>query len=312
MYPRAPAITVLAALLAAFAPAEARSQAAPPAIPFAPLEDKTLKDPDNPTKIFRVDFAEVEYRYPLSRADLMKITPENLQSLQQEQLDQIYARLSAGAIPEGPYSGDLFFAKGENLRARLEEIIGGIRGRVLGGIFDTVELGVQTLWKGKVFDRSGRVARTFVENLSVLRPLVDDPSTVPTAVIQRRGPLGVVVPRNTVWVLFPAKVFCGQSLLDGRRESIVIDYAFADEISGYRERPDYLMTRYGLNLRDEMRMVRPGLYLGRAYIGKMFLLNFVLYDRALMERDAAQFTSGAPVAEDCWPGEQLRTVGAKP
>ena len=30
-------------------------------------------------------------------------------------------------------------------------------------------------------------------------------------------------------LFFPAKVYCAQSLLDGRRESIVIDYAFSDE-----------------------------------------------------------------------------------
>ena len=30
-----------------------------PDIPFAPLLDESLKDPDNPTKVFRVDFARL-------------------------------------------------------------------------------------------------------------------------------------------------------------------------------------------------------------------------------------------------------------
>ena len=39
------------------------------------------------------------------------------------------------------------------------------------------------------------------------------------------------------FLLFPAKLYCGQSLLDGRRESVIIDYAFTDELPGYREIP---------------------------------------------------------------------------
>ena len=36
-------------------------------------------------------------------------------------------------------------------------------------------------------------------------------------------------------------------------------------------------------------MVRPGFYLGRAYAGKVFLLNFVLYNKAIAERDGPAF-----------------------
>ena len=54
------------------------------------------------------------------------------------------------------------------------------------------------------------------------------------------------------------------------QESIIIDYFYTDEIPGYRERPDFLAGRRGLQVRDEIRMVRPGFYLGRAYIGKIF------------------------------------------
>ncbi len=64
------------------------------------------------------------------------------------------------------------------------------------------------------------------------------------------------------FLLFPAKLYCGQSLLDGRRESVIIDYAFTDELPGYREHPDSLGGRKGLRIRDEIRMVRPGFYLG--------------------------------------------------
>ena len=97
--------------------------------------------------------------------------------------------------------------------------------------------------------------------------------------------------------VFPAKVYCGQSLLDGRRESIVIDHAFSDDIEGYRNKPDALAGRDGFMVREEIRMVRPGLYLGRAYMGRVFVANFVL-----ASEDPQQSTGQAK--EDCFVGAQ--------
>jgi hypothetical protein len=108
--------------------------------------------------------------------------------------------------------------------------------------------------------------------------------------------------------MFPARLYCGQSLLDSRRESVIIDYFYTDEIPGYRERPDFLAGRRGLQVRDEIRMVRPGFYLGRAYIGKIFLLNFTLYNKEIADRDGDAFTKGGQVKEDCWQGTQQRPV----
>ena len=59
---------------------------------------------------------------------------------------------------------------------------------------------------------------------------------------------------------------------------MIIDYAYNDEIPGYQEHPDALAGRNGLRIRDEIRMIRPGFYLGRAYANKIFLLNFILYN----------------------------------
>ena len=58
-------------------------------------------------------------------------------------------------------------------------------------------------------------------------------------------------------------------------------------------------------------MVRPGFYLGRAYVNKIFLLNFTLYNEDIAERDSAAFADGAAVPEDCWVGEQIRQAGAQ-
>jgi hypothetical protein len=280
-------------------------------IPFAPIEDNSIKDPDNPTKVFRIDFARVERDFPLSRADRAKITADDLATLSQEQADQLYARLTAGPIPNGPFRGNLFFARGDSLRTRLDEILGGVGGRIAGRKIEVVEALGRTLWKGKMFYREERVLRNFIEDAALLRLVVGNPATLMTATIPRADPLHVVIPNNRVWLLFPAKLFCGQSLVDSRRESVIIDYAYGDEIAGYRPSPDSLAGRNGLRVRDEVRMVRPGLYLGRAYANRMFLLNFTLYNAMTAERDAASFAAGAEIAEDCWPGEQIRQAGVR-
>jgi hypothetical protein len=304
----AAAAAAIACLLGGGFPAGA--QPAGVDIPFAPLEDAGLKDPDNPAKKFRVDFARVEHDHPLSRADLMKLTPDNIAALSQEHVDQIYSRLTAGPIPDGPYRGTLFFAQGDTLTARLEEILGGIPGRLADKTLDLMELVGGRLWKGKVFERSNGLLRNMIENRPYLVPLVDDVATVPRARIPRESALGRLF-TDDVWLLFPAKVYCGQSLLDGRRESIIVDYAYSDELPGYRKSPDSTAGRGGIKIRDEIRMVRPGLYLGRAYANKMFLLNFTLSSPDEANRQGAAFAAGAAVTEDCWPGEQARRTAAR-
>jgi hypothetical protein len=269
-----------------------------------------LKDPDNPSKRFRVDFARVENDFPLSRADLMKLTPENIASLSQEHVDQIYARLTAGPIPDGPYRGALFFAQGDTLTSRVEEILGGIPGRLPDRALELVEMFFARLWTGKVFDRDQRLLRNMIEDRPYLAPLVDDLATVPRARIPRDSALGRLF-SDDVWLLFPAKIYCGQSLLDGRRESIIVDYAYSDELPGYRASPDSTAGRGGIKIRDEIRMVRPGFYLGRAYANRMFLLNFTLFNPDEAGRQGAPFTAGGPVNEDCWPGEQLRRTAGR-
>jgi hypothetical protein len=304
-----PCTAVLAAALLVASPVAVSAQSTPPDIPFAPTVDTSLKDPDNPTKTFRVDFARVEHQFPLSRADLMKITPDNLVGLSQEQIDQIYGRITAGQIPDGQYLGNLFFARGESLRTRLEEIIGGLPGRLAGANVEVLETVGRSMWKGKVFDRNQRILRNMIEDIAALRGLVDNVDTVPTTTIPRGGALGRLIPRDRVWLLFPAKVYCGQSLLDARRDSIIVDYNYNDEIEGYRKSPDSLAGRGGLRIRDEIRMIRPGFYLGRAYANRAFLLNFTLYNPDIAERGG--LANAAPVTEDCWPGEQARTSAAR-
>ena len=58
-----------------------------------------------------------------------------------------------------------------------------------------------------------------------------------------------------------AKVYKGESWLD-HKECIVLDYSETSMIAGW--------------VRDEIRMVQPGLYLGKVYGGKQRLIDFAL------------------------------------
>lgn len=246
------------------------------------------------------DFARVEYEYPLAgtreaRADLALITPGYLEDLDQEHVDQIYARLGAGPIPDGAYDGELFFPRGISGKSRKAEIVGGLKGLVVQYKSAKLEALGGILWKGKVFYRDQRVLRNRIEDLRVLKPLIDGSlDSIPKIDVDQRD----------AWLMFPAKLFCGQSLLDGRRESVIIDYAYTDDIEGYRQRPDYLAGRRGFKVRDEIRMVYPGLYLGRAYLNRVFLLNFTLYNNDVADRDLPGWIETGVVNEDCEIGSQ--------
>ncbi|MGD2063635.1 MAG: hypothetical protein PVF51_08655 [Nitrospirota bacterium] len=250
------------------------------------------------------DFARVEHRYPLgstaeSRQELAKITPKYLGRLDQEKVDQIYARLTAGPIPDGPYDGDLFLPEGSSGKVRAAEIVGGLKGLIVRFKARKLEALGRILWKGKVFYRDEMVLRNRIEDLAVLAPLIDGPL---------RDVPKIEVDRKDAWLMFPARLYCGQSLLDGRRESIIIDYAFSDEIPGYREKPDFLASRRGFAVRDEIRMIRPGFYLGRAYLDRVFVLNFTLYNKEVAEAGLADWLKTGNTAEECWVGNQRLAV----
>jgi hypothetical protein len=261
-----------------------------PDIAFAPYGDDYASKPD---------FAQVEYEHPIPLKKLVKITPKYLAGLNQEELDQLYARLGSGPMPDGPFDGEIVFPRGSSGKLRAAEIIGGLKGLGVNFKGKMLETAGEALWKGKVFYRNEKVLRNRIEDLAVLRPVIGP------------GEIGKIdVDGKDAWLLFPAKLYCGQSLIDSRRESIIIDYAFTDEIHGYREKPDFLAGRRGLKVRDEIRMVRPGLYLGRAYMDHAFILNFVLYSKDIDKAGRAEFETGQ-IKDDCWSGTQKRVLAQR-
>lgn len=279
------------AALAAVATMSACTKPEPPNIGYAPY-DKGYQS--------KMDLAQVDYKYPIPPAELAKITPEYLAKLDQEQLDQLYGRLAAGPIPDGAFDGRILLPRGESGKFRLTELVGGFTGTLLHLKGLVIEDVGETLWRGKVFFRDERVLRNRIEDLSLLKKMG----------LVEGEPKKMQYGGKETWLLFPAKLYCGQSLLDARRESIIIDYFFTDEIPGYQESPDYLAGRRGLKVRDEIRMIRPGLYLGRAYLDKAFALNFTLYDKATDDKAREEFIKTGTVQQDCWPGTQTRQAAA--
>jgi len=233
------------------------------------------------------DVARLRTDYPLSDTDRLALTPGVFRALTQDQVDQIYQRLSSGAIPDGPFRGDLFFPRDRDGHARIRDLaepapalpllahIGTLRAEHLGRLF----------WKGKAFFRSQGILRNRIEDLAILKPIFDDAGSIPKMTFDGQ----------TTWLLFPAVVSCSTSRLDATRPSIVIDYSRGSEVEGFRAVPDKLAGPEGLNIRDEVRIVRPGLYLGRAYFGQRFALNFTLLDPTV----AAGSPSSTATQEDC-------------
>jgi hypothetical protein len=229
--------------------------AAPPVLRFAPegTEAATLRN-----------------AYPLSDTERLALTPDNLRALTQEQVDQIYARLSSGALPDGAFRGDLFFPRDRSGRARIRDLADPAPGLLAHVAALRAERLGRVLWKGKVFFREQKLVRNRIDDRLLLRPIIRDSDTIPKLTFDG----------ETTWLLFPARLSCGESRFDSTRPSIVVDYSEAPKLDGYRPVPDRLAGPDALNIRDEVRIVRPGFYLGRAYFGRRFALNFTLVDPA--------------------------------
>ena len=259
------------------------------------------------------------------RSELLKITEaKQLLQLNQEQLDQLYARLPTGAIPTGQFNGDAVIREDtiRNLEKSMFDPNDTYMGKLMATICNLVvgkekpksnlECLASMVWAGKQFyprDPSTNVVelRNAINNL-VAGPMGDllwGFGFIAKNRLQNPGPgeqkvVQQFAGKGTHYMLFPAHVYCGQSLLDSRRESIIIDYAYGRDFKPFYAGLDTLVGKEGFDIRDEVRLVRPGLYLGRAYIQKMFVLNFILENKD-------QIKAGTEWPKDeCWNGKNIR------
>lgn len=245
----------------------------------------------------KIDFAELERKFPIDKNALKSWTQDDLSKLNQEQLDQMYARLTAGPIPDGAYKGKIVFTKDGGLEGIAKQFFP--IDSLVHGKFVLVKKFGEFLWKGKHFYRQESVLRNLIEDSLPQRATIKAIAWGLLGTNPRFDQMvHTKVEGKDYLELFPSKLYCGQSLLDSRRESVIIDYAYGDTISGYNADIDFLATRDGLAVRDEIRMVRPGLYLGRAYMRQVFGLVFTLSNE--------QAAKAGDASEHCFTGTQPR------
>ncbi len=289
-----------------------------PGHPLRAADRSGAQGPGQSAKMFRVDFARVEQDFPLSRA-----RPDEDHAGEYRRPDPGGGRPALRPAdrrtdPRRPATcGDLFFARaddgegGDRLRTRLEEILGGIHGRVAGRSVEFLEELGRRLWKGKVFYRDERILRNIIENVVVLRPL----STTSTA----SGPPRCRAKAGSAAFSRPTRCGCCSrpSSIAGRacrRPSRIGDR----RLRLHRRRstatgavPDVLAGRGGLQIRDEIRMIRPGFYLGRAYTEPDVPAQLHPLQRGGRRARSRGLRAGDAVAEDCWPGEQARRTAVR-
>ncbi len=213
---------------------------------------------------WKIDFAEYEHAHPLTQEEVHSLLPENeidvgqkfrTAQWNQDAFDLLYAKLNAPQkLPEGFHKGAVIMPKDQTSDTLVSVL------SQMGVVADrpTLEKVMMRIWGGK----------HFLPNR--LEPVL------------KNRILGIL--------MFPAFLFYGESLLDGRKDSLIIDYAFADDLKDdkeaqYNDELDWLATRLGMGIRDEIRALQEpdpvggkrGFYLGRAYMKGFFALNFVLY-----------------------------------
>lgn len=268
----------------------------------------------------KIDFAKLEYSKRFRTADdakkfkefLWQLTPDDILKMDQEIADQLYARLTAGPIPDGAFFGKADMQKDSSFLHISERFLHVVK-------FDMAALkrAIANLWHGKVFYKNRRVLKNLIPRESVQSGDLDAlfpglPGGRKVKDLLGRSANAVPNPLKTteqVYEMFPAKLYCGQSLMDSRRESVIIDYAYSDTIQpDYNENPsiNFLASRHGMYIRDEIRMVHPGMYLGKAYVSRAFFLTFILNNPTVEAQYKGQTDWSS--MEECWSEKPLGAI----
>jgi hypothetical protein len=199
--------------------------------------------------------------------DAGQLTPAVVMQLDQPALDAVYAAAAPGPIPDGTYTATPFVPRPRANADATAELIARLPDDASHLPVAQVRAAAAALWRTRVFERGQHLVRARVDG--------SEP-------------------------MYPGRVQCARSLSDPDGAAILIDYTASDRLPGYREIPDAVTGRAGLRLREEMRALRPGLYLGRAYSSDTLVLNFVLYDDSILR---AERRAGDRVNEDCGAAE---------
>jgi len=197
-------------------------------------------------------------------ADTRQLTPADVLQLDQPGLDAAYAAAAPGPIPDGTYAAMPFVPPPRANADVTADLIARLPDDASNLPVAQVRAAAAALWRTRVFDRNQHLVRA-------------------------RG--------DGSGLMYPGRVECAPSIADPGGAAILIDYTASEHLPGYHEIPDAVTGRGGLRLREEMRALRPGLYLGRAYSGDTLVLNFVLYDDS---NPRAERSAGTAMNESFW------------
>jgi hypothetical protein len=100
-------------------------------------------------------------------------------------------------------------------------------------------------------------------------------------------------------------------LFDSRRESIIIDYFFTDEIPATRKTPIFSQAGEACACAMRSAWCAPASISAAPYLDRVFGLNFTLYNKAIAEKDGPAFVQTGQVKEDCWVGTQARAYATR-
>jgi hypothetical protein len=253
-------------------------------IPFvhnAEVEEKTYN--------LKASFADIENLAPLTTSQLSALKPNDFRNLTMEEFNQIYARIGSGPIPYGDYAGYVMqkpplynsikkrIFKQILLAKQFAELAKTVCGR------DGEDCLFEFIWKGKRFGAKNEMDQILAQ--TIFNPATSGLKGPRLSNLISKFPLLEKTLDFTeglfdkgAMTMFPMNTYCGLSQVDTRRESIITDAAFGDDfgLPTYIPLRDDVISRKGLNITEEYRMVRPGLYIGKVYTNKLFLFNVVL------------------------------------
>jgi hypothetical protein len=235
----------------------------------------------------KIDYAKLEELAPLSTANLAALKADDLRNLTMEEFNQLYARLSAGPMPLGDYSG--YILQKPPVYNAIKKRVLNQAGRFTSFIEKMVSYGCgrasedclfEFIWKGKRF-YPRNLETDEIQTRTTSNPISSGISKFTPDFVKKWIPTvagNAATDASDMFslTLLPMHVYCGISQVDARRESIITDGSFGDDFSPYIGLRDDIVTRKGLNISEEYRMVHPGLYIGKAYTNKLFLFNVAL------------------------------------
>lgn len=222
--------------------------------------------------LFKPDPAALEKKLPLLTQELAALQFEDFARFTQEEMDQIYLRLPTGVLQPGDYEGKILARISFSSHLKNLSFVPSLGLSLLKSICqsrDLLECLLGLVWKA----RKIRMAEPGTDEMSASSFLSSEGIGKN---LDRLGFDNFGHKNLELGNIFPAHVYCGQSLYDHRRESHVIDHAWGKDFKSSLSGLDSLAGPRFLNLREEFRMVRTDLFLGRVYANKIFLTSIIL------------------------------------